>query len=400
MNTFTFGDGRDWFFEKRFGLFLHFGIYAVEGWHEQEQQRRCVPRAEYEKLIHRFNPVGFDADAILDLAESVGMEYVCLTTKHHDGFCLWDTAYTDYNVMNTPYGKDIVRQLHPNYPGEGRSHELQNPEPGDAPDLYRYLAYLKNQVRELCENYGPVHHFFWDMNNVPKFEDPNVNGMLRSLQPDMVINDQGFDEGDFGGPEREYEEEQTHRLLRFNRPTEACNSVGTQSWGYRRDEDYYSARFLMQSIDEIMAKGGNYLLNAGPDHNGCIPEPALALLRKIGDWYSRVKEAFCGCEPASELTGNRDVLITRKGTTLYVHIARLPKSEAVVLNPIRRRPSKAVLLNTGDPVETSVDLLPTLWESGPLLRLKHLPVDNLLGEPLVIRLDFPEREKEGVLGES
>ncbi len=416
-----FGDGRDWFFEKRFGLFLHFGIYAIEGWHEQAQQRRFIPRKRYEKLIHRFDPRQFDPESILDLAESVGMGYVCLTTKHHDGFCLWDTACTDYNVMKSPYGKDIVKLLaaechrrnfplgfyysiadwhHPNYPNQGRHHELPKPEEGDEPNFSRYMEFLKKQVRELCTRYGPVHHFFWDM-NVPEHHDSSINSMLRSLQPSMVINDRGFDEGDFGTPEREFQTDTLKGVRSFTKPTEACNSVGTQSWGYRRDEDYYSARFLMQSIDETMAKGGNYLLNVGPDARGRIPEIASSLLSRIGNWYSRTKEAFDGCEPVSELTDNRDVLLTRKGTTLYVHIAQLPKSEAVVLNPIRQKPSKAVLLNTGDRVETSVDLLPVLWESRQaFLRLKRLPVDKLLHEPLVIRLDFPEREKERILAES
>ena len=99
-----FGDGRDWFFEKRFGMFVHWGLYSIPAWHEQHQWRGSVPRGEYEKLIHQFNPVKYDPHTWLDLAEETGMEYVCLTTKHHDGFCLWDTAQTDYNVMNSPYG--------------------------------------------------------------------------------------------------------------------------------------------------------------------------------------------------------------------------------------------------------------------------------------------------------
>ena len=413
-----FGDGRDWFFEKRLGLFLHFGLYAIEGWHEQDQMRRFIPRAEYEKLIHRFNPREFDADAIVDLAESVGMGYVCFTTKHHDGFCLWDTAYTDFNVMNSPYGADIVKQLadachrrdfplglyysivdwhHPNYPNQGRHHELPGPEAGDNPDWEKYLEFLRNQVRELCAKYGPIHHFFWDM-NVPGHRDPSINRMLRSLQPDMVINDRGFDEGDFGTPEREYEAAERDRVLRFTRPTEACNSVGAQSWGFRREEDYYSVRHLTGSIDAVLAKGGNYLLNVGPDADGRIPERAAVILSDIGRWYSRTREAFEGCRPASELTDNRDVLLTCKERTLYVHLAHFPKSEAVVLNPLREKPVRAVLLNTGKPVESAVDLLPVFWNSRQgFLRLKNLDVNSFGSEVLVLRLDF-EKPLEEVVG--
>src|SRR5579863_5108322 len=106
-----FGDGRDWWFQKRFGMFVHWGLYAIHGYHEQEQWRLRVPRNEYVKLQQQWNPVKFDPDAWLDLAAQAGMKYVCLTSKHHDGFCLWDTKQTAYNTMNTPYGKDVVRML-------------------------------------------------------------------------------------------------------------------------------------------------------------------------------------------------------------------------------------------------------------------------------------------------
>lgn len=406
-----FGDGRDWFFQKRYGLFLHFGLYAIEGWHEQDQWRRFIPRKKYKKLQERFNPAEFDADRILDLAQSVGMEYVCLTTKHHDGFCLWDTAFTDFNVTNSPYGRDIVAQLadachrrefplglyysvvdwhHPNYPNQGRHHELPGPEPGDNPDWEKYLEFLRNQVCELCTNYGPLHHFFWDM-NVPKHRDPAINAMLRGLQPNMVINDRGFDEGDFGTPERDHQATETERNLRFARPTEACNSVGAQSWGYRRNEDYYSTRHLIESIDGLLARGGNYLLNVGPDGAGRIPDQAEQLLRRIGAWLSGTRESHYGCTPASELTVNREVLLTRNGNTLYVHLTKSPKSEAAILKPIAQNPCRAVLLNTGASVETCVDVLPMFWESKrPFLILRNLPVDELANEVPVIRLDFSE----------
>ena len=404
-----FGDGRDSFFEKRFGLFLHFGLYAIEGWHEQDQMRRFIPRAQYEKLAHRFDPREFSADSILDLAQSLGMDYISLTTKHHDGYCLWDTVYTNFNVMYSPYGRDIVKQLadachrrnfplglyysivdwhHPNYPNQGRHHELPGPEDGDEPDFGKYLEFLKKQVRELCMKYGPIHQFFWDI-NVPEHRDPSINKMLRSLQPNMVINNRGFDEGDFDTPEREYQSAQADKLLRFTKPTEACNSVGTQSWGYRQDEDYYSIRHLIESIGMALAKGGNYSLNVGPDAKGRIPEVSVSILRKIGEWYSKTREAFDGCQPASELIDDRNVLLTRKGSTLYVHLARFPKSEAVILSPICERPARAILLNTGEVLDSSVELLPIFWQKKQkFLRVKNLPINDFGNEVLVIRLEF------------
>ena len=398
-----------WFSQRKLGLFLHFGLYSIEGWHEQDQMRRRIPSEEYGQLIHRFNPTAFDPDQILDLAESVGMEYVCLTTKHHDGFCLWDTHETDFNVMHSPYGKDIVRQLadachrrhfplglyysvvdwhHPNYPNQGRHHELPGPKSGDAPDWNRYVEFLKRQVRELCTQYGEIRHFFWDM-NVPAFNDPSINALLRSLQPALVINNRGFDDGDFGTPERDYNLSETNQQIRFSRPTEACNSVGAQSWGYRRDEDYYSSDYLISTIDSTLAKGGHYLLNVGPDATGVIPEPARQILHEIGDWYRQTREAFGDAEPASNLTSNRDVLLTRRGQTLYVHLTAPAKADAVVLSPISQNPQNAILLNTGETLRTSVDLLPTHWQDGnKVLCIKGLPRNRLSGETLVVRLDF------------
>jgi len=251
---FRFGDGRDWFFEKRFGMFVHWGLYSIPGWHEQHQWRKREERAEYGKLAQQWNPVEFNPNAWLDLAESAGMRYLCVTTKHHDGFCLWDTKATTFSTMKPPFGKDVLRMLsdachqrdfplclyysiadwhNPNYPNQGRHHELP-PQSGDRPDLIKYTEFVKTQVRELCSNYGQIHGFWWDM-NVDQYRDRSINDLIRRLQPDAVINNRGYDEGDFGTPEREFEKDEDAVL---KRPTEACNSIGIESWGYRSDEDF------------------------------------------------------------------------------------------------------------------------------------------------------------------
>jgi len=412
------GDGRDWFFERRFGLFIHWGLYAIPGWHEQHQWRGSVPRHEYEKLQTEFNPIRYDPDAWLDLAEATGMRYICFTTKHHDGFCLWNTAQTDYNVMNTPYGQDVLAMLaeachrrrfplclyysvvdwhHPNYPNQGRSHELPRPEPGDDPDWDRYLSFLRAQVYELCTQYGEIHGFWWDM-NVTGVTDPSINALIRSLQPNAVINNRGFDPGDFGTPERDYDPSPDD-VLRFPTPIEACQSVGRESWGYRLDEDYYSHRHLMASIDRTMAKGGNYLLNVGPKADGTIPAKAVEILNAIGAWYQRVKESFLNAEPASDLFDDHSFLVTRRDNTLYIHLHRSPETERVLLKPIDRPPRKASLLNTGQEVEWSLSDLPTLHmdkdgklipEGRPYLRLRNLPVNELAGTVPVIKLEFAQ----------
>lgn len=407
-----FHDGRDWFFEKRFGMFVHWGIYAIAGWHEQHQWRGRVPRAEYVKLAEQWNPVKFDPYEWLDLAEAVGMKYICLTTKHHDGFCLWDTKLTDFNTMQTPYGRDIVGMLaeachrrdfplclyyscvdwhHPNYPNEGRHHELPSPPTplpggeGGTADFDKYLEFLRGQVRELCTNYGKIHGFWWDM-NVPEHRDPSINAMIRELQPGIIINNRGYDEGDFGTPERDYDPS-GEEVLVFDHPTEACQSVGLESWGYRSDEDYYTDRHLMRSIDKYMARGANYLLNVGPTGEGIIPPVQQEILRQVGRWYEAVKESLLEVEPCSQLTENRDVLLTRRGDTVYVHLHRDPVYDAVKLKPIRVAPQAATLLNDGRPVEFSVDVLPSEHDTQePCLRLKHLPVNELCNEVLVVEL--------------
>ena len=411
-----FGDGRDWFFEKRFGLFLHWGLYAIPGWHEQHQWRGRMPRAEYAKLAARWNPVQYDPNAWLDLAAEAGMKYVCLTTKHHDGFCLFNSKYTAYNTMNTPYGKDVLKMLaeacqrrgfplclyyscadwhQPNYPNQGRHHELP-PQPGDQPDLMKYLEFLKHQVRELCTNYGEIHGFWWDM-NVDKHVDRSINDMIRKLQPKAVINNRGYDEGDFGTPERDYEKEDA---VAFARPTEACQSVGAESWGFRRDEDYYTDRHLIRSIDRYLARDANYLLNVGPTGDGVIPAKSAAILRRIGAWYGAVKESLEGVAPAGQLTSNRNVLLTRRENTVYVHLYKDPLGEAVKLKPLAVAPRRATLLNTGQPVAWALDMAPSDHvEHKPYLRLRGLPVNELPNTVLVVKLEFDRPPDESLAPE-
>ena len=376
-----FGDARDWWFKRRFGMFVHWGLYSIGGWHEQLEWRCGVPRAQYEKFFQQWNPRHYNADEWLDLAESAGMEYICLTTKHHEGFCLWDTKLTAYNTMNTPYGSDVVRQLadachrrnfplclyysivdwhSPLYPNQGRSHELQA-QSGDHPDLPRYLEFIKGQVRELCTNYGVISGFWWDM-RIDKVVDPSINAMIRELQPSAVINNRGFDPGDFGTPERDYD--RSYDLpLSFKQRIEACQSVGMESWGYRKDEDYYSLRYLTSSIDKYRARDANYLLNVGPNADGVIPPKVIEILHRIGAWYKPVRESFDDAIPVSSITANRSVLITRKKNSLYVHIFQPPEGEEIRLSPLALAPQRATLLNDGRSVAWQSILRP--WSGKP-----------------------------------
>ena len=287
-----FGDGRDWFFNKRYGMFVHWGLYSILGWHEQHQLRAKVPRDEYIKLTQQWNPIKFNPEKWLDLLQEVGMEYITFTAKHHDGFCLWNSVQTSFNTMNTPYKKDIVGLIsdachkrgipfciyysivdwnHPNYPNQGRHHEL-TPQSQDQSDWLRYIDFLKAQIKELCTNYGEINGFWWDM-NVLGYKDTSINELIRRYQPNAVINNRGFDDGDFGTPELDYNTEAVS-YNKFYKPTEACQSVGMESWGYKIDEDYYTDRHIIKSIDSYLARDANYLLNVGPTAEGVIPQKA------------------------------------------------------------------------------------------------------------------------------
>jgi alpha-L-fucosidase len=414
-----FQDARDVFFERRFGMFIHWGLYAIPAWHEQILWRGTMHRKDYEKLIQQFNPIKFNPEAWLDLAEEAGMQYICFTTKHHDGFCMWNTRYTDYNVMNSPYGKDILGQLaeacrkrnfplslyyscpdwhHPNYPNQGRHHEMFGPRQGDEPDLEKYYDFVRNQITELCTNYGPIYQLFWDV-NVAEYWDPSINEMIRSLQPGILINDRGPGKGDYSTPERHVPEGKE-----FSRPTEACQALGRESWGFKEDEDYYSYKYIMQSIDKMLAMGGNYLLNVGPKPDGTFAGENVAAIKKIGAWYLSVREAYDVAEPASYLAHadeivmegsnhrmERDrVLLTKKGNTVYAHFCNDLQSSAMVMKPFDLLPRRATLLNTGQQLETLVDVVPWHWREKPYLRIRGLPVNELHDSVMVVKLEFDE----------
>jgi alpha-L-fucosidase len=414
-----FGDQRDWFFRKRYGMFVHWGLYSIPGWHEQHQWRGRVERMEYVKLAKQWNPVKFNPEKWLDIMEDAGMQYLTVTTKHHDGFCLWDTKQTPFNTMNTPYQKDIIGMLadachkrniplclyysiadwnHPNYPNQGRHHELP-PQSQDSPDWEKYMDFLKAQVKELCTNYGEIHGFWWDM-NVQEHKDTSINDMIRKLQPAAVINNRGFDEGDFGTPERDYDKN-AGTAKGFQRKTEACQSVGMESWGYKKDEDYYSDRHLISSIDKFLARDANYLLNVGPTGEGVIPEQAVAILKRIADWKKKVDESYSDVISDSGLVNVPGILATKRERTVYIHLNQLPVGNGVKLKPINVAPVKATLLNTGENMDFSVNLCPSDHTTQqPYLRLRNLPVNENCNTVMVVKLEFDRPLEDIAVDES
>ena len=202
-------------------MFIHWGIYAATGLHEQALARYDIPFEEYDKLVESFNPTEYDPEEWVLLAKNAGMKYICFTAKHHDGFCMWDTKYTDYNIMNTPYKKDVLKMLsdacakhdmrlsiyysnpdwhHENGYNQFSTHQWRSRFP-ECADTVKYREYVKNQLCELLTGYGKIYTLFWDI--PPHIVDESLNAYARSLQPDILINDRGWDKGDFSTPERE-----------------------------------------------------------------------------------------------------------------------------------------------------------------------------------------------------
>lgn len=398
------------FKDERFGLFVHWGLYAVGQWHEQEQWRKRVDKRDYTKYMMEFNPEGYTPDEWMCLAKEAGMQYVVFTTKHHDGFCMWDTKYTDYNIMNTPYGKDVLKEVaqsckkyglklglyysvpdwnQKNSINFGASHQLAKPNPGDEPDVEKYKAFIKNQMKELMKNYGKIEALFWDI--PPCNYDPSVNAYVKSLMPDIFINDRGYSEGDYATPEREVPKGKA-----FSRLTEACQSIGAQAWGYRVNEDYFSHKFIESSIDSIMCRGGNYLLNVGPDAKGHIAPKAKEAIEKIGAWYNKVSESYLGAEIVDINIQNsiNDFFITKKGNALYIHLTERSQVDGLALRPIADMPKEAIVLNNRKELICEMAYMPSYFSpqktDGEYLHVMGIPINELSGEVIVLKLTFED----------
>ena len=404
------------FKDERFGMFLHFGLYSQTAWHEQAQMRLGIPKGEYVKLAKTFDPYAFSADEWVCFAKDNGAQYICFTAKHHDGFCMWDTEYTDYKITNTPFGRDILKELsvacqrygillelyyscpdwhYKHSVNNGGSHELPCPNEGDEPDEEKYILYVKNQMTELMTGYGKISALFWDI--PPVRRDPSVNKLVRSLQPDILINDRGYDKGDYSTPERD----ECIKSASFERLCEACQSVGMQSWGYRENEDYFTPRSLVASVSSILIKGGNYLLNIGPKPDGTLPNEAKSVFAKVGDWYKRIYESISDTKFIS-LGGHN---YTYKDNALYLHLPPAYGSTGVLLNPITAEPKRATLLNDGRKLSAEVEYNPFDYngkDNTPHLRIYGLPSEKLVGENMVVRLEFDDLKTvfETVTGKS
>ena len=408
MKTKTENMAHDWkMFDRRLGMFVHWGIYSVAGRHEQIQWRERIPRSEYARLAEGFAAGRFDPDRLVAIAESADAEYIVCTAKHHDGFCMWDTATTDFKVTNTPARRDVLAELaaachrrgmklglyfsnpdwhHPCAFNPISTHQIA-PEPGDTPDMGRYAEYSKAQLTELLTRYGEIVCLFWDIpTHVAR---PDMDALARRLQPGIMINDRGWDnkdDCDYSTPERDWQWD-----VQPEKPVEACDSVGAVAWGYREREDYRSAGYLARRIDRFLAGGANYILNIGPKADGTVPDEASALMAAVGGWKRRVGEAFRGVETAAGVVAPESgILCTRRGDTLYLHFPDGLDRSGVDLFPLAALPRRATLLNTGTPLKAELFVHPDrLLKGGETsLHVWGIPTAAVADECAVVRLDF------------
>lgn len=399
--------------ENKLGMFIHWGMYALTELQDQAFVRYNMPREAYEKLQFQFNPEKYDPESWVLLAKNAGMKYICFTTKHHDGFCMWDTKYSDYSIMHTPYGRDVLKMLadachkhgmllslyysnpdwhHPQGYNPASSHQWRAVNQ-DQPNFDIYRAYIKNQITELLTNYGKIYTLFWDI--PPRIEDRSLNEYVRQLQPGIFINNRGFDEGDFSTPEREYDADSA--LSPFPAMTEACNAIDAQSWGYRREADFYSYRHLMSAIDKIMARGGSYLLNIGPQADGTLHPDHAARIARIGDWYRRMAGCLEEHEPDPfdyQPYKSGDCIATRKNGKTYLHFFNGIPATAVALRNYPGVPRQVKLMNTGALLPCKAEVLPDYFNGKTgvaeivFLHIRGIPVDDLASEPIVLEIDW------------
>lgn len=346
-----------WYLDARFGMFIHWGLYAIPARGEWVKQQESIPDEAYQPYFDTFNPVDYDPKVWARAAKQAGMKYAVMTAKHHDGFCLFDSKYTDYKATNTQAKRDLIREYvdafraeglrvgfyyslldwhHPDYPIKGDSiHPMRNhPDFKDHQgNLPRYADYIRNQVEELLTNYGKIDIIWFD------FSYDNMRGeawkatelvkMVRKLQPEIIIDNRlggnikarepEIYAGDFASPEQIIPPEGVTNEAGEPIPWEACITLNDH-WGYAaQDKNWKSPKTLVRALVECVSKGGNLLLNVGPNARGEIPTESLENLAEVGKWMHRNGASIYGAGNAN-LPKPEWGRFTRKGNRLYAHI--------------------------------------------------------------------------------
>ncbi len=353
-----------WFTHDRFGMFIHWGVYALPSRGEWIKRMEKIPTDIYDrKYFSHFDPDLYDPELWASLAAEAGMKYFVITTKHHDGFCLWDSAYTDYKVTNTPYGKDVLTPMveafrargirtglyhslldwhHPHYTID-QHHPMYDNEKywaGERDrDINKYIEYLHNQTEELLKKYDPVDVMWFDFSVEPydfpippyyhyrgkgkeTWKSEELIRKIRAINPKIIIDDRlGIDQ-DVKTPEQTMPTE-WYRVNGTPVVWEACHTF-SGAWGYARDEETWkSVDQLLKLLIDSVSMGGNLLLNVGPTGRGEIDERAVDRLQGIGKWMKRHSRSIYGCTQAPlEFECPKDCRYTYNPETkrLYLHI--------------------------------------------------------------------------------
>jgi alpha-L-fucosidase len=376
----------EWFQDARFGMFIHWGIYAIPARGEWVQSQEEMPKEKYAEYFKAFNPVDYNPVEWARLAKKAGMKYAVITAKHHDGFCLFDSKYTEYKATNTPADRDLIREFvdafraeglkvgfyyslidwdHADYPNVG-NHPMRNNKEWSKKkyNWNNYLTYMHNQVEELLTNYGKIDIMWFDYSfdeyKGEKWKATELVEMVRKLQPGIIIDNRLGGEmelvnpepyaGDFEGPEQIIPSEVVKDKANRPIPWEACITLNN-NWGYSKDDHYKTASDVVRTLVNATSKGGNLLLNVGPDARGSIPQPSREVLEEVGDWMALNHESIYGCG-AAELPKPEWGRYTQDDKNLYAHIMDFNVGQ-FYLKGLKGKIKKATLLRDGSEIQVS-----------------------------------------------
>jgi alpha-L-fucosidase len=359
--VFAAGDVSDrerrmkWWHEARFGMFIHWGLYSVIGRHEWAMEQEGMGVPEYEKYAKLFKPKPNAARDWAKLARQAGQKYMVMTTKHHEGFCLFDSKLTDYCAPKQGPGRDLVRE----YVDAARAEGLRvgfyyslmdwhHPDGAicatDEAARRRFVDYIHGQLRELLTNYGKVDILWYDVAwplDAKGWESEKMNAMVFQLQPDIIVNNRNKLEGDFSTPEQKIEAQKN--------AWESCMTMNG-SWGYQKsDDDWKTPKTIVRNLITCSRDTGNYLLNIGPKGDGSIPEESVRILSTVGRWMERNGQSIYRSEQ-TQPRRSAYASFTRTGNTLYMHIHYWPGDTAVIAGLLNQVKS-ARMLATGKPVK-------------------------------------------------
>jgi alpha-L-fucosidase len=350
-----------WWHDAKFGMFIHFGLYAAHARHEWAMEMEAIPVAEYQKFTAGFKPAPGSPRKWAQLAKAAGMKYMVLTSKHHEGFCNWDTKLTNYNAMQFGPKRDVIREYVEAARAEGLRvgfyyslMDWHHPDGArcqtDPAARRRFVDYTHGLIRELMTNYGKIDVLWYDVSwplDAEGWESEKMNQMVFGLQPDIIVNNRNRLPGDFSTPE------QTIKAEAGGRAWESCMTLN-DSWGFQRaDDNWKTPRTVIRNLITCARDGGNYLLNIGPEPDGSIPPESAAVLSAVGDWMKTGGATIYAAEPC-QVSRNAYANFTRKGNTLYMHVHFWPGTD-VSISGLKQKVLSAKILKTGQSANVAQD---------------------------------------------